>query len=181
MKILSAAEIAAKERRTKRIGGIVIIALLVLSSLGFALNGVANNNQSQNPDGLTYNGQYWVYSTGGQARYFFTYHPTETNVTISTTKNLGDFSNKPLYIDSEIGGGLEEISNSLGLYSGKVAQACYGECDKDLPEKECSPEYNLIVLRESANSNIREENGCIFLNGDLRTVDAFLYKILGIN
>ncbi len=181
--ILSAAEMAEKEKKRKRIGGIVIIALLVLSSLGFALSSVSNNNQSEvNEEGLNYNGQYWVYSLGEQ-KYYFTYHTSEINTSlIGLTKTLGDFSNRQVYIDSQIGGGLQEIYNSLGIYASKVVEACYGKCERDLPEKECAPGGEiLLVLRENETSRISEENNCVFLNGDLKTVDAFLYRVLGIN
>lgn len=176
------AESAEKEIRRKRLGGIVIIALLVLSTLGFALSSFGGNSNVEVDDGFSYNGQNWIYTVGSQ-KYYFTNHPDEINTSLSgLTKNLVDFSNKQVYIDSEIVGGLQEIYNTLGPYSGKISEACYGTCEKDLPEKECLANENpMIILRESTVERFKEKENCLFIEGDLKTVDAFLYRVLGIN
>src|SRR3989338_9038926 len=124
-RILSLDEIAYKEKKRKRLGGIVIIALLVLSSLGFALSSVGNGgngNSNELEDGFSYNGQNWVYSFGTQ-RYYFKYHPDEINTSLEgLTMGLSDFAGKQIYVDSEISGGLQEIYNSLGIYTGKISE-----------------------------------------------------------
>ena len=63
------------------------------------------------------------------------------------------------------------------MYSYRIQDACYGECERDLPEKSC--EEKIIVFRESQEKQIYQEGNCIFIDGDLSSVDAFLYKILG--
>lgn len=180
-KITSIAEYSTREQRRKRIGGIVIIVLLLLSTLGFALSivGIGDNSTTvENTQGFSYNGQYWVYTAGLQ-QYHFLHHPNETNYSVQLTKNLADFSNKQVYVDSEVIGGAQEIANNLGLYSGKISEACYGECDRDLPEKNCTDP--LIVIRESEIESVREEESCVFIEGNMKTIDAFLHRILGIN
>lgn len=179
-KIRSLGEIEKKEQRRKRISGIFIISLLLLSTLGFALSMV--NFGSQNvPDevqGFSNNGQYWIYTVGTQ-KYYFTHHIEELDLSIyNISKNLADFGGQQIYVDSQIDGGLQEIYNSLGAYVGRINEACYGECDRDLPEKDCSEP--MIVIRNSSTPRIREEDSCVFIEGDMKTLDAFLYKILGI-
>ncbi len=183
-RILSLGELAEKEQRRKRLGGIVIIALLVLSSLGFALSsvGTGGNGSTDLEEGFTYNGQNWVYAVGTQ-KYYFTYHPDDINSSLlGLTKSLSDFAGKQIYIDSELPGGLQEIYNSLGSYTGKITEVCYGKCERDLPEKECLPGAEpMIIIRENETESFIEKDNCLFINGDLKTVDAFLYKVLGIN
>src|SRR3989344_411533 len=114
--IRSLKDYSESERRKKRIGGIVIIALLLLSTIGFAFSIVGfggNGSNTEETQGFSHNGQYWVYTVGSQ-KYYFTHHPNEINYSFSTSKNLADFGNKQVYVDSEIAGGLQEIYNSLG-------------------------------------------------------------------
>ena len=73
----------------------------------------------------------------------------------------------------------DEISLSLGRYTGRIQEACYGKCDKDLPEKDCT--QNLIVWKDSAENKVYSQGKCVFIEGDLRAVDAFLYKIFELN
>jgi len=183
-RILSLDEIAYKEKKRKRISGIVIIALLVLSSLGFALSSVGNggNGNSDLKEGFSYNGQNWVYTSGSQ-KYYFINHPDEINTSLDgLTMSLADFGGKQVYVDSELSGGLQEIYNTLGTYTGKISEVCYGTCNRDLPEKECSAGAEpLIIIRENETESFVEKDNCLFINGNLKTVDAFLYNILGIN
>ena len=183
-KILSLGEIAEKERKRKRLGGIVIIALLVLSSLGFALSSVGNggNNNNQLEDGFSYNGQNWIYTVGAQ-KYYFTNHPDEINTSlVGLTMGLSDFAGKQVYIDSELIGGLQEIYNSLGAYTGRISEACYGSCERDLPERECSVGAEpFIIIQENETESFVEKYNCLFISGNLKTVDAFLYNVMGID
>ncbi len=170
-----------KEVRNRRIGGIVIIVLLVLSTLGFALSIVkfgGDSSTGETTQGFTRNGIYWMYTAGSQS-YYFTYHPTELNLSFTSNKTLIDLAGKKVYIDSNIRGSLQEVSNSLGSYLGGLNEACYGPCERDLPEKDCSSD--MLVLRENSIESIREKDGCIFIDGNLKTVDSFLYRMLGIN
>lgn len=181
--IETAHAIAERERKRRRIGGIIIIALLVLSTLGFALSGVGlRRDDGASEDGLTYNGQYWVYTAGGQ-QYFFTHHPSElTDVSIQITKTLVDYASKQIYIASEDSLGVQEIATNLGRYSPRISEACYGTCEKDLPEKECvAGAEPLIVVRAANAFRVSEQDNCVFIDGDLRSVDAFLYHVLGLN
>ena len=180
-KIQSASEIAEKEAKTKKIGGIVIIILLLLGTAGFALNGVGIKSDNSAKDGLIFDGQSWNYFLGGQPIYRFTYGLGELNFTdVNIAKSVVDFSGRSLYLDSENGIGVQEIALNLGRHAGKIGEACYGSCEKDLPELTCDGEEILIVI--SNNSlGVNERDNCIFIAEDLKVVDAFLYRILGIN
>src|SRR3989344_3155838 len=122
--IRSLGEIERKEERRKRIGGIFIISLLLLSTLGFAVSMVNFGSQSQETQqGFSNNGQYWIYTAGSQ-KYYFTHHVEEINFSnYNVTKTLADFTNRQIYVDSELAGGVQEIYNSLGLYIDRINEA----------------------------------------------------------
>ena len=101
----------------------------------------------------------------------------DAEIPLEISMKINDFSGKTLYIDSENLAVNGEILNNLGKYSYRIQEACYGECERNLPEKSC--EDNFIVFRESEERNVYQEENCIFIDGDLSSVDAFLYKILG--
>ena len=172
----------AKEQRRRRIGGIIIIALLLLSTAGFALSGVGITRDNSGKDtGPTYNGQYWVYNAGGQ-QYYFTNAASELDFAIAggLTKSIIDFSGKSVYIDSDSPTVLQEISQNLGRHVSRLSEACYGDCVRDLPEKSCANDL-MIVARASETPSIREEGKCIFIEGDLKSIDIFLYRALGLS
>lgn len=180
--IRSLGDIARKEQRRKRISGIFIISLLLLSTLGFAFSMVnfGGQNVQEQVQGFSNNGQYWIYTAGNQ-QYLFTHHLEEVNASsYNVSKTIADFSGRQIYIDSQLTGGLQEVYSSLGPYLGRVNEACYGPCNRDLPERDCSSEP-FIVIRESNISSITENQSCIFINGNMKTLDAFLYKVLGIS
>ena len=177
-KIKTAEEIEKKQNLIKFIAGGVLVFLMVFSTAGFALNGLGGGNS--NSDGLEdvyFDGQYWVYSLGGQQFYFTNRIEDISEIPLEISMKINDFSGKTLYIDSENLAVNGEILNNLGKYAYRIQEACYGECERNLPEKSC--EDNFIVFRESEERNVYQEENCIFVDGDLSSVDAFLYKILG--
>ena len=182
--IQNAAELEQKERKKRRIASIVIITLLLLSTAGFALSGVGiKKRQDDSPQqNLVFNGQYWTYSTPGGQQHAFTYNSNELDFSsVDISKTLADFSGKQVYLASNESVGLQEIAVNLRNYAGRLSEACYGPCEKDLPEKECAAGAEpLIIVRPSETLSVAEEENCIFINGDLRAVDMFLYRVLGL-
>src|SRR3989344_2176004 len=183
-KIRSLDEIARGEQRRKKIGGIVIITLLLLSTIGFALSIVgfgSNNSTPGDVQGFSFNGQYWVYTAGSQ-KYYFTNHVNEVNLSlVNINKTLTSFSNKQIYVDAINNIELQELYNGLGTHATKINEACYGKCTRDLPEKSCLSIEPLIVIRQNEIESVTEQDNCIFIEGNLKTIDAFLYKVLGIS
>ena len=54
-----------------------------------------------------------------------------------------------------------EIAYNLGKFASKVQNACYGQCNEDLPEKTCTD--NLIVISYSNTSKVYQQDNCIFI------------------
>ncbi len=180
--ITSREQIEKKQKRNKAILGIIIIFLMVFSTAGFAIyqtSGTTSTPDSTEPDdGLNFNGQYWVYNVSGQPFYFTNLQSLTEDIPVATTISLQEYSGQALYIDSEDQLVLNEIGVNLGRFSSRIQEACYEECDKDLPRKQC--DQNLIVYRESEENKVYQDQKCVFIEGDIKALDAFLYHLLGL-
>ncbi len=178
--IQTASFLEKQQRKRKRLGGMIIIGLLLLSTLGFAISGTGITKQKK-PEGLQYDGQYWTYFVSGTPKYRFAYGLEDLNFeNLSLIKKLFDFENKNLFIDSNNSASIQEIALNLGNHVSKISEACYGSCSKDIPELSCDIDGILIVIEPEGNSVTEREN-CIFIKGDLKKVDAFLYNLLKLN
>jgi len=181
-KIRSKEETERAKKRNLAAVGILMLALLLLSTLGFAFlsggGGGDRNGQSSFEEELQNIGDSWVLRRGSQVFSFKNHYNDIQDVNVEINSNLGDYVSKPLYIDSGSDPILNAIASNLGQYAERVSAACYGECEENLPEKNCTE--NLIVWTDSTINRVRQEENCIFIEGDMRAVDAFLYRILGI-
>jgi len=185
-RIKSEEEIAKGKRRNKFIVGFVMIFLMVFSTAGFALygvdfggNGSSSSDSDINQQGPYYNGQYWIYNLGGQQFFFINSQELTSEIPVDIDLTTNDYANVPLFIDADSDVVINEIANNLGQFTGRVQRACYGACEEDLPEKDCSE--NLIVWQSEAEKNrVYQEEKCIFIDGDLTSVDAFLYRVIGL-
>lgn len=174
------------ERRAKRnrlVLGIIIIGMLLLSTAGYALlsGGISEPGTGiENEDGLVYNGQYWIYSEAGKSAYFLYPKSEVVNITTSFGATLLNFRGASVFVDAPSDAVKTLVSLNLAPYVGQLAEACYGSCDRDLPERTCTDNGILLVWNASEETSVRQQDSCIFLNGDVRTVDAFFYKLFGI-
>jgi hypothetical protein len=179
--IQTASAIEEQQRKRKKLGGTIIIGLLLLSTVGFAISGTGIGKPKEQ-EGLQYDGQYWTYFISGNPIYRFNYAIKELDFTnISLSKTLVDFGGKNLFIDSSDINSLQEIALNLGRHALKLSEACYGSCSRDIPEMTCDVDGVFIVVKESETPSIIEENNCVFINGNLKQIDAFLYRVLGLN
>ena len=173
------------DRRRKRSGiviSVMMLALLVASSAGFAFLSSNHTSGSEQTSGVQ--GGYgnsgvgnWVVPVLDQ-EVRVTYGPEEVaEIPVSLTKGLADYQGKPLYLAVENPGIEAELRSTLGLFAETVELACFGECSGDLPEKDCSE--NVIVWADAVGGQVNQGEGCVFIEGDLRAVDAFLYRVFG--
>ncbi len=166
-KISSREEVEKKRKRNVNIISIVMLVLLLGSTAGFAIiysdedseQEISENQEVTLPFGTSVEDAKWV--------------PADIDVLIS------DYSGKDVYISANESGVTSVIGSAIGQYASRVNEACYGECEKDLPEKNCSE--NLIVYMEKEENKIYQSENCVFIEGNLRAVDAFLYRIFGGN
>jgi len=171
-------QIDRRKKRNARIGSIIMLLILVVSSLGYAFMSSDSESNTGGGSGKAYGvGDRWAIDMNGGTIYF-AYPPENlTDIIVDTNLSLQDYYQKPLYISSDSALVGSEVSYSLGKYVERVQSACYGNCSLDYPDKDC--DSNLIVFKESNQSRVFQKQNCIFVDGDLRAVDAFLYRIFG--
>ncbi|MCH7568203.1 MAG: hypothetical protein IIA87_02165 [Nanoarchaeota archaeon] len=181
-RIKSPEEIEKSQKRMKVLVGGSLIFLMVFSVVGFALfsGGSSfsdNQNSNQDQNNFNFNGRYWVFNSGGQEFYFTNPQELTKDIPVNINMNINNYAGVPLYLVSDSDEVLNEISINLARYASRFQIACYKSCEEDLPEKTC--EENLIVWQEGEENKVYQEENCIFIEGDLLAVDAFLYRILG--
>jgi len=150
-----------------------MLSILVLSTLGFAfLSGTdtANSgiNSQQNTSQISFQYQ------GIQVNLISTYE-TVSDIPVNISIYPQFYSSGTLYIDSSNQGILQEIGSTVGQLSPKVQEACYGKCERNLPEKDCTT--TLIVWKESSDNKVYQKDNCVFIEGDISSADAFIYKL----
>ncbi len=162
-----------RERKRARYIGLFLLIIMILSTLGFALLSYTSTSPppSNTPDAfgrspLTVNGQTFYLTTSSK---------DVSNISVSINATLREYIGNTLYVSSENPATLYELTSTLGKFVSKMQEACYGPCEKNLPEKNCSLPF--IIVNESEELNVRQEDQCIFIQGDIRSADAFLYRI----
>jgi len=179
-KIISKEDKEKKDKKNQLIIGSILMFILIFGTIGYAFNRDSNNGNNQN---IEYNGIEFIKNNGKwyfelNKVYSTTYNPEEINISFNIEKKLNDYKNKPLYL---VGGNdearYELLSNLNGIYS-RYQDACLEDCEEDFPIKNCSD--NIIIFQKGDNKIYQEDN-CVFIQGDeIKSADAFLFKILDI-
>lgn len=188
--ILTQEEKEKKGTRNKVIIGLLLVAIMILGTAGFAfLSGTEEKKEK-----IEYNGVEFILNENGLWQFeiqnleFFTqYNPKETeNVSVFTFRMIYEYSRKPLFFIGE-GSAKQEIAKNLANIVLRMQDAClhdYEEmCEEDAPIKNCS-EDNIIIIKENEETKISQEDNCIFIEApyieQTRAADAFLFKVLGV-
>jgi nitrate reductase NapE component len=185
-KIKSQEQIDSERARNIKFMSIFMLVVLLLGTVGYAFSGAFGFDGSGSSDSNDLNSG----NSEGFTQPSIIYGNTEIPVTLKKEevlgvsvefeKSLSDLTNGKIYIDFGNEGYLvSEIQRSVGLFNSDIRRACYGPCEEDLPERTCKDEGTFIVYRESEQDSVKEEGSCIFIDGDLKAVDAFIYKIFG--
>ena len=165
------AEIEKRRKRTIAILSLFMLFIMVVSSLGYSF---LSNTGSSNEENPVERGQLKI-NYGGQTFNLISTEEEIKDIQINVNVLPQIYFGKTLYISSDNQGIFQEIASTIGRFSARAQEACYGLCEKNLPEKNCTD--NLIVWKESAESNVSQEDNCVFIEGDMKTVDAFIYKL----
>ncbi|PIN90786.1 hypothetical protein COU60_00380 [Candidatus Pacearchaeota archaeon CG10_big_fil_rev_8_21_14_0_10_34_76] len=177
-KIRTPEEVEKSEKRKRLIVGVILIGLMAFSSLGYAFFGLGSSSESDESLSNPYfDGNQWILDTGGIKFYLVNSVESVKDIPVDIENNLQDYLGAPLFIASDNDLSTNEVAANLGQYSSRMQRACYGACEEDLPEKDCTE--NLIVFRESEQKSVLQEDKCVFINGDIESVDAFLYSLAG--
>jgi len=181
--------ITEKEKKyNKQIAvGLVLIALMVLSVLGYSLG---SQQAGTNPEKIIYNGFEFIEQNGLWFTTFennnlaFLYSPKEVQTNIDL-KKISSYYNKPVYIYSENNEAEIEAARNLYPFVQRIQKSCIeGQiCSDNSPVKNCTD--NLIVILEKDQSEIIQDKNCVYIYGKdedlLKNTDAFLFKAFGIS
>jgi hypothetical protein len=171
-------QIDSRRKRNIQLISLVLLGIMTFSSIGYAFF----SNPNVGSQATIENG---VENLGGQYRFFFNGNPHIVSSSLSETKNTS-FEFTPLledytgtvYVHSESEVVYSEVYNNLIGYSSRIQKACYGNCTMgDLPEKGC--DNTIIVYNQSNENRVYQKNGCTFIDGNIRTVDALIYNLFG--
>jgi hypothetical protein len=188
-KIISKAEEKKKRQRNQFLLGGIMILVMFSSIIGYSLSGLGNTSSTSikyNGLKFVYESNYWNVNLNG-LKFSFSYNPTQVVKLNSSFNLLSNYSGKPLYIYSNNAEAEAEIYKNL-FYQNSIVQrfqyACPqgGTCDESIPIKTC--EDNFIIIKESENSSVRQENNCVFIEGKAEELaklsDSFLFKVTEI-
>ena len=187
-RFISKSEKERKRKRNQIIIGVSLAFLMVLSVLGFGLQGNFGKGNEDSSDKVVYNGLEFTYidEFWRIGNFAFKYNPEQVPEIGSELKNATFYQGLPVYIYSENDEAETEIRVNLGLVAERVQRACIDEegieCSKELPIKTC--EDNFIIIKENNISRIKQENNCVYIEGPeeelVELVDQFLFKIFGV-
>lgn len=186
-RIVSQHQEGRKKRRNQITIGIILIFVMVISTLGFALQGFGGfGEDDDSANNIEYNGFEFVNQNGlwVLGNFIFKNVPQQVEDIGFVSSDINDYQGKPLYISSESDEAELEIYINIGNLALRTQKACTEEeeCLGDFPIKTCTE--NFIIIRESNISNIMQQDNCVFIEGDsgdlTKLTDQFLFKILGI-
>ncbi len=177
-KIMNFEEQRLRERRRIRILGLFMLIILLGSTAGFAFISYQQDSPPQTPETVQDTGNGWTLNWEGQTFSLRTSPSAVADIPVQTTNSIETYTGDVLYVDAESDAILAEVGSTVGRYAKRVQPACYGSCERDLPEVNCSA--NVIVWKNAEENSVSQEERCVFINGDIRAVDAFVYRILGV-
>jgi len=178
-KIESKEESDRKRKRNTLIISVIMISVLVFGTAGYFSGRETSTEGNQSV--VSEMGNEWVmqYGSDNQILRFSNSPESVKNVSIMGAVALESYYGQTVYVSSDNDALTYEIASNLGRYTERMQPACYGNCSKDLPSKNCTD--ILIVFNASEQSRVYQKENCLFIEGDMRAADAFLYRIFGVN
>lgn len=171
-----------KKRTNTIIISSLILALLLISTVGFAFITSPDDSSNDNVD-YDYSNKSNIKVDSklkidylGKTFYLSSSASDIENISVDIDALPEDYSGRVLYVSSNSSVALRELMLMNGIYS-RIQEACYGSCEDNLPEKNCDGEDNLIVLRNSLEDKVWQKDKCLFIEGGVRAVDAFIYNL----
>ena len=189
-RLVSQEEEARKKKKNQTILVLFLAAIMVMSTIGFAIQSNSGTNTGTGTSGneVEYNGYKFTNQNGLWVLGSFVFQNLPGDVPNLGTgiKGTNNYQGKPAYIYSEDSLAEAEVALNLGQIALRVQKACpEGEntnCPSDLPVKTCSD--NFIIIKESNTSLISQDNNCVYIGGQktelVALADQLFFKILGV-
>lgn len=169
------------KQRNIRIFCIVLLALMIFSTAGYAFfsNPNAGISGQQSDNGLRQYGDKWLIGSDDKP-IIISFSPEDvSNTTVYDVATLNNYVSEPLFIDSTDSLATSEIAGAFQYYSSRIQEGCYLQCERDIPEKNCTE--NMIIFKDSDLNIVRQQDRCVFIEGNIGTIDAYLYRLFGIS
>ena len=197
-KIITRAEREKIKKRNQLLMGVILVILMVFSTIGFALSGRTNSQESEVMEykniKFIREGGYWRFNYNNK-EFISRYNPVEVkDINVPISLRLEDFFNKPLYLSGNSPEVFGEINIFMRDFVERINLACIEEekesnktdiCE-NLPIKDCKKD-NIIIVKESKineSERIYQEDKCIFIESSIENQtlygDALLFKIFDI-
>src|SRR3989344_2602266 len=187
-------EIEKKEKSKRMIIGIILVAVMLIGTLGYGflsrLEAGGANSKKELYNGLEFvmtDSGYWYAAISGYGFYFQHLPKEAENISVPFAR-LEEYSYKPLFFVFNDGdmAAKGEIYRSLKDFTSAYPQdACLAgaTCESnELPEENCSS--NVIIFNVKNETSIHREENCVFIESPaedmVRAADAFLYRLLGV-
>ena len=179
-KIESKEEIETREKRRTRMLVALTLLLLLGSTAGYAFlsSEKSSNVGDSGTSGVQNVGGQWMINYNGEILVFSNPPNVTKQTEINISYDISSYSQKPVYVAGNNSIALYEIASTLGRYATRFQEACYWNCSLDLPQKTCGD--LIIIVNGTGQNNVYQKDNCIFINGNLSTVDAFLYRVFGL-
>lgn len=177
------AVLEGKRTRRNKIVGLFLLIIMAVSSIGYAfLSGDDTNKDTSSQNGLVYEKNGMWFSNIGTNQIAFSSSPESVkNISLDINVTLNDYYQEVLYYVDESNGIYSEMSYSLIPYLLRIQPACLGNCSRDAPSKNCSGSDNIVIWDKTKTENkVYQSEKCIFIEGDVKSVDAFLYRLFGL-
>jgi hypothetical protein len=171
-----------KRKRNTQIMGLILAVLMLGSTLGYAFSMFFS---SRAPEPIPFNNtsqpnQPLIITRNGLS---FALQSTMQDISVipvNISRDVSDYAGATLFIASEDPAATQELGGVLTNYAGRLQEACYGPCaSEDLPEKTCAD--HIIVVRSHVAQSVSQQENCIFIDGDIKAVDAFLYNLFRLS
>lgn len=189
-RIASKEEKDKKDSRNRVIIGLILVALMVFGTAGYAFYSKTDNTIEKKTEGgvefISNGAGMWEFEVQG-VKFLTQYTLEDTrNVSVFVFKTITDYSQRPLFfLDSGVA--REELTRNLRSVVPRIQDGCIKDyedrCEENAPIKECSID-NVLIIEDSEEIKISQEENCILIQApydeQLRVADAFLFKILGI-
>jgi hypothetical protein len=195
-KIMSQEEKDKRDLRNRRIAGIILGLIMLLSTAGYFVFDFSSGNTKRTETFSGINFQQtdfgtWKFSYGGNEYETLLLPSDIANISFQANFGLSSYYNQPIYFSAETiedisGSASQEIIKNLGNIVLRANFACLSDnCTQDYPIKNCSSD-NILLFKKSQNNQTRiySDGKCAVMEyspGDEeRIADAFLFNLMNI-
>jgi hypothetical protein len=173
-----------RQKRNQMIVGLILVFVMFSSVLGFAFTSFSytgeNNADNSQQNSMNYNGfefieqnGFWNLNKDG-INYIFSYNPNQVPRINSEIKDLENYQDNILYLQSRDVIVKSEIKVNLLQFTNGIENI-----EESVENINC--EFNSIIIKEGERT-ITQDNNCVFIEGNseelLQLTDEFLFKLL---